>query len=60
MPKMFTIAGMVVAALLFLLFGLDLALRFPFSRQVPVMDALFLVCAALLGYMSWMTFREQA
>ncbi len=60
MPKMLTIAGMGVAALLFLMFGLDLATKFPFSRAAPVMDGLFLLCAAILGYMSWVTYREQA
>jgi hypothetical protein len=59
MPKMLTIAGMVIAALLFLVFGLDLAIRFPFSREVWIADVLFLVCAAILGYMSWLTYREQ-
>ncbi|MGD9721602.1 MAG: hypothetical protein AB7O59_06060 [Pirellulales bacterium] len=60
MPRVMTIAGMVVAALLLLLFGLDLAVQFPFRRAVPIMDILFIVCAGVLGYMSWSTFREQA
>jgi hypothetical protein len=59
MPKLLTIAGMVIAAILFLLFGLDLAIRVPFSREVWLADVFFLVCAAILGYMSWMTYREQ-
>jgi hypothetical protein len=41
------------------MFGLDLALGFPFGRVAPTMDILFLVCAAMLGYMSWSTYREQ-
>ena len=59
MPKMLTIAGMSVAALLLFMFGLDLAAGFPFRKASIVMDVLFLVCAAMLGYMSWSTYREQ-
>jgi hypothetical protein len=59
MPKMLTIAGLAVAALLGFMFGLDLAVGVPFSRVAPTMDILFLVCAAMLGYMSWSTYREQ-
>jgi hypothetical protein len=54
-----TIAGMAVAALLLLMFGLDLALGFPFRKASVIMDILFVVCAAMLGYMSWTTYREQ-
>jgi hypothetical protein len=58
MPKALTILGMVVAGLLLLLFGLDLALKFPFSRQEPRMDVIFVLGAAALAYLSWVTFRE--
>lgn len=57
MPKALSISGMVVAVLLLLLFGLDLALQFPFGR-VLVMDIGFVICAVLLAYMSWSTYRE--
>jgi hypothetical protein len=60
MPKALTISGMVVAVLLFFVFGLDLALRIPFDKASVSMDIVFLLCAALLGYMSWSTYREQA
>ncbi len=59
MPKALTISGMVVAALLLFMFGLDLALEFPFGRASKLMDVLFLLCAVTLGYVSWSTFREQ-
>jgi hypothetical protein len=59
MPKALTIAGMVVAFLLFCMFGLDLAAGIPFSKASMIMDVLFLLCAGLLGYMSWNTYREQ-
>ena len=60
MPKVLTIAGMVVAALLLIMFGMDLAMGFPFSKAAGwLVDVLFLICAAMLGYMSWSTYREQ-
>jgi hypothetical protein len=50
---------MAVAALLLLLFGADLAVRLPFGRPSLLVDVLFLLSAAMLGYMSWSTYREQ-
>jgi hypothetical protein len=58
MPKILAISGMVVAALILLLFGLDAAWEAPFHRPNLTMDILFLICAGLLGYMSWSTYRE--
>jgi hypothetical protein len=60
MPRVLTIAGMVVAGLLVLMFGLDLAVRVPFGRASMAMDVAILICAAALGYMSWTTYRELA
>jgi threonine/homoserine/homoserine lactone efflux protein len=57
MPKILAISGMVVAGLLLLFFGLDAASTI-FGRPSVVMDVLFLISAALLGYMSWSTYRE--
>ena len=59
MPKALAISGMVVAGLLLLLFGLDLAVWVPFGRASRMVDVVFLLCAAILGYMSWSTYREQ-
>ena len=61
MPKALCIAGMVVGVLLFLIFALDLAIGFPFGRahKMPLMDVGFAICAALLGFLSWTTLREQ-
>jgi hypothetical protein len=59
MPKVFCIVGMVVAGLLGLLFLLDLALSFPFGRASLPVDIAFVICAAVLGYLSWSTWREQ-
>lgn len=58
MPKALSISGMVVAALLLLLFGLDLALSFPFGGAHWPLDVAFVVCAVILGYLSWSTYRE--
>jgi TRAP-type C4-dicarboxylate transport system permease small subunit len=60
MPKAFCIAGAVVAILLLLVFGVDLAIGFPFDRQGwpgMVMDICMVLCAGMLGYISWATFR---
>ena len=59
MPKALTISGMIVAVLLLLLFGLDLALKFPFDRASVTMDIIFVVCALILGYLSWTVLKEQ-
>ena len=59
MPKALCIVGMVIAGLLVILFGLDLAIGIPFGKTSAVMSIGFIVCAAILGYVSWSTFREQ-
>ncbi len=59
MPKALCIVGMAVAVLLLLLFGLDLGLKIPFNGASPTMSIGFIVCAVVLGYLSWSTFREQ-
>jgi len=61
MPKALTISGMVVAALLLLLFSIDLAFGFPFNKLNPArwkIDIVFVISAAILAYLSWSTFRE--
>ena len=59
MPKALCLVGSVVAVLLLLVFGLDLAFRFPFHRASPTMDIGILLCSLALGYMSWTTLKEQ-
>jgi hypothetical protein len=59
MPKGLCIAGIVVPALLLLVFGLDLAIGIPFNRANTFMDVGFLICTGLLGFLSWTTLREQ-
>jgi hypothetical protein len=62
MPKALCLAGMVVAILMAVLFLFDLvapASIAPFRKTSYLMDISFLLCAILLGVMSWLTFREQ-
>jgi len=58
MPKILSISGMVVAGVLLLLFGLDLALGQPFQKVDTTMDIMFVVSSLMLAYLSWSTFRE--
>jgi hypothetical protein len=64
MPKALCILGMVVAILLGVFFLADLAvLRVASGAVSPamntIMDVGFIVCAVMLGYISWSTWREQ-
>jgi hypothetical protein len=61
MPKVLTIAGLIVSILMFVIFALDLAAGFPFgvdSRAATMMDIGFMTCGAVLAYLSWSTMRE--
>lgn len=58
MAKAMSIAGMIVGGLVTLVFAADLALQIPFGRRVAVMDIGFLVCGAVLLYLSWNAFRD--
>jgi len=59
MPKALCIVGIAVAVLLLVVFGLDLAIGFPFGKASQTMDIGFVVCSLVVGYLSWTTFREQ-
>jgi hypothetical protein len=60
MPKALCIFGMIVAALMLLIFGLDLAVGFPFRGvNKMLMDVPLVLCSLGLGYLSWITLREQ-
>ena len=59
MSKAMTIGGMVVAALLLAVFGADMALGIPFGGAQSTMNIGILVASAILGYISFSTFREQ-
>ncbi len=59
MAKAFSVFGMVVAIIFLLVFALDLALQMPFGRASWIADVGFILCAIMLGYLSWLTYREQ-
>jgi hypothetical protein len=50
--------GFVTAASLLILFGLDLAVGWPFMRASLLMDISFTVCGLILGYLSWNAYRD--
>ena len=58
MPKALCISGAVVAVLLLLVFGIDLAAGFPFGRSSLVMDIGAVLSSLALAYASWSTFRQ--
>jgi len=63
MPRMLCFGGLVVAGLVFLLFLLDLIMSLAgmgalFRFPSLLMDLSFLVCSAILGYLSWMSLKE--
>ena len=58
MGKAMSIGAMVVAGLLAFLFAFDLILAFPFGGAQPLMDIGFIVCALILGYLSWSALRD--
>lgn len=60
MSKALTIAGMVVAGLVGLIFAMDLAVGVPFGGASKIMDIGAVISAAILGYLSWDAFRDAA
>jgi hypothetical protein len=58
MAKAMSIAGFVVAGLLVVAFGADLALGIPFSRADKLTDVGFLISGAILAYLSWSALRD--
>jgi len=52
------ILGLVVAALLLILFGLDLAMGIPFGGLGALQNGAFVFVALVLAYLSWSTLRE--
>ncbi len=60
MPKALSIISIAIAALLLLMFGLDLALGMPFGRANTTLDIGFIVFSGILGYLGWSALREAA
>ncbi len=63
MPRLLCLGGLVVAGLVFLLFLLDMIMSLVgmgalFRYPSLLMDMTFMLCSAILGYLSWMSFKE--
>jgi hypothetical protein len=65
MAKVFSMFGLLVALVLLVLFGMDLAMGdptqgsgWPFMGFSKTMDIGFIVAAVLLAYLSFTTYRE--
>lgn len=66
MPRILCFTGIVVSILVALIFLLDLVALLggvtglaPFRGASWLMDVLFVICGAILGYLSYSTLREQ-
>ena len=60
LPKQAVIGSMVIAVLVALAAIADLVVGVPFSgsEHTFLMDILFLVCAAIVGYLAWDAFKD--
>jgi hypothetical protein len=58
MIKKMIFASMGIAGLVAVLSILDLSLKWPFAGYSLTLDILLLVASAIIGYLSWETFRE--
>ncbi len=63
MPRLLCLGGLVVAGLVFLLFLLDFIMSLIgmgalFRYPSLLMDITFMLCSAVLGHLSWMSFKE--
>ncbi|MCU0706866.1 MAG: hypothetical protein MUF23_01090 [Pirellula sp.] len=63
MPRLLCLSGLVIAGLVFLLFTADLVMSLLggggiFWYPSLLMDIVFIVCSALLGYLAWTSMRE--
>jgi len=66
MPKVLCLTALVISILVFLLFFSDLLMALvgmqdiaPFKGAHRGIDIVFSICAAILGLLSFLTFREQ-
>ena len=58
MEKWLCWISMGVAGLLFLLFLLDILLKFPFSQVSMTVDILGLITCGLVAYLAWDAYRD--
>jgi hypothetical protein len=62
MPKVLCISGLSIAAVLLVLFLWDLVCPVwlaPFKKASLMMDTTFILSSIGLGYISWLTWKEQ-
>jgi len=66
MPKILCTIGIIIAGLMLIVFLTDLIAGLagvvaiaPFRGASQLMDIVFIVCAAGLGFLSWTTLKEQ-
>ncbi len=59
-PKKMVIGSMVAAGIVAVAAICDLVLGFPFSgsEHTRTMDILFIVCAAIVGYLAWDAYKD--
>lgn len=63
-PKKMVIGSMVAAGVVAVAAICDLVLKFPFSggpqgaEHVRTMDILFIICAAIVGYLAWDAYKD--
>ena len=58
MQKWLCVGAMVAAGILFLVYGLDLAIKVPFNREGPVQDIVFVIASALVLWQGYETWRD--
>lgn len=58
MPKALCYAGLAVAAVTLIIFLCDLLVQIPFGRENAMMDVVFVLTSATLGYLALSSARE--
>ncbi|MDO4550697.1 MAG: hypothetical protein Q4C96_05545 [Planctomycetia bacterium] len=59
MAKSLCMFGLALAAIILLVFLVDISLGFPFSRYSILMNVIFMAVSLVLAWLSWKTFKEQ-
>jgi hypothetical protein len=66
MPKALCISALAISILVLILFLADLVLGLANARSIAplraenfILDIVFVLCALVLGFLSWVTFRKQ-
>ena len=66
MPKALCITALAISILVLILFAADLILGLAHAKSIAplrgesfLLDLVFALCAGVLGFLSWVTFRKQ-